>query len=153
MPSFGEGFADSFFRAKKTKLDRLEREKLQKVQIDLLKAKQAEKEATLQFAEKALGLNPDQINNVGSMIDTGLGIGNAATEGFCGELTVNRPSSTALHTRAYGNGTYSEGAGLAVMVTFGGSTQDNSAMNGIQFLMGSGNIASGVIRMYGIKDA
>lgn len=77
---------------------------------------------------------------------------NAGIETFNATLKLVNPASTTTRKMVYGNVVYTSGdnnflgqnnAGL-----FKGST---SAVNGIQFLMSSGNLLSGKIALYGIR--
>ncbi len=80
-------------------------------------------------------------------------LGNAAREGVTGEVTINRPSSTVTNKRIYGQTVWNEGPDTLSFINFGGNfITEASAVNAIRFFMSGGNIASGIIRMYGIKE-
>lgn len=82
------------------------------------------------------------------------GLGNGSTEGADGELTLCNPSSTTLKKRFYGLFTGSIDDTNEVTVKVGGSFETAATdVDAVQFLMAAGNITSGSIRMYGIKDA
>lgn len=78
-------------------------------------------------------------------------IGNLDDEDVCGTLTLYNPSSTTFvkHfiSRAVGNGQAEECHDSYVAGYF----NTTSAVNGIRFQMSSGNIDSGVIKLYGIS--
>ena len=78
-------------------------------------------------------------------------IGNLDDEDVCGTLTLYNPSSTTFvkHfiSRAVGNGQAEECHDSYVAGYF----NTTSAVNAIQFKMGTGNIDSGVIKLYGIS--
>ena len=81
------------------------------------------------------------------------GIGNAADEQCCGELTLFNPSSTTFvkhwlsHTPSHSYQSYIYDWWTA------GYMNTTSAVDAIQFKMSSGNIDSGTIKLYGISDS
>jgi len=80
-------------------------------------------------------------------------VGNASTEGACGMVYINRPYSSSLYTRVYYQFSWTNDSGNIVQWSGGGSYQVATAVDAVRFIFDSGNIASGVIREYGIKDA
>ena len=82
-----------------------------------------------------------------------LGVGNAADEQCCGELTLFNPSSTTFvkhwlsHTPSHSYQSYIYDWWTA------GYMNTTSAVDAIQFKMSSGNIDSGTIKLYGISDS
>jgi len=82
-----------------------------------------------------------------------LGIGNADDEQCCGELTLFNPSSTTFvkhwisHVPSHSYQSYIYDWRTA------GYMNTTSAVNAVQFKMSSGNIDSGTIKLYGIKDS
>jgi len=82
-----------------------------------------------------------------------LGIGNADDEQCCGELTLFNPSSTTFvkhwisHVPSHSYQSYIYDWRTA------GYMNTTSAVNAVQFKMSSGNIDSGKIKLYGIKDS
>ena len=78
-------------------------------------------------------------------------LGNDADQNFCGELQIFNPSSTTFvkHFTAKGNETYYSNYSNNAYVA--GYFNTTSAMTGLQFKMESGNIDSGIIKLYGIK--
>jgi hypothetical protein len=82
-------------------------------------------------------------------LDTGSG----ADESLSGTLTLFNPSSTTYvkhfmsNTNSYDGGNYSLNA---FMAGYGNTT---SAINAVQFKFDSGNIADGIIKLYGVKKS
>ena len=82
-----------------------------------------------------------------------LGIGGGNDESLSGEMYLFSPSSTTFvkhflsRTQMYGHADYSFG------VYIGGYVNDTSAINAIDFKMHSGNIDSGIIKMYGLSKS
>ena len=82
-----------------------------------------------------------------------LGVGNAADEQCSGELTLFNPSSTTFvknwisHVPSHSYQSYIYDWRTA------GYMNTTSAINAIQFKFASGNIDSGKIKLYGIKDS
>jgi hypothetical protein len=80
------------------------------------------------------------------------GVGNGADESLSGSLILFNPSSTTyvkhfiIRTNHYSSSNYSIDNGIA---GYGNTT---SAVNAIQFKMGSGNF-DGVIKLYGVKKS
>ena len=81
------------------------------------------------------------------------GIGGNADESGSGFLYLFNPSSTTFvkhflsNTQAYGQG------GYTVQQFVGGYGNTTSAVNGVRFNLNGGNIDSGKIELYGIKDS
>ena len=77
--------------------------------------------------------------------------GNGADESVSGTLTLFNPSSTTFvkhfiaTTNSYGS------ANVSVHSYVAGYGNTTSAINAIQFIMSSGNIDAGTIKMYGVK--
>jgi hypothetical protein len=80
-------------------------------------------------------------------------LGNDADQNYCGELQIFNPSSTTFvkHFMAKGNETYFSNYSNNAYVA--GYFNTTSAITGLQFKMESGNIDSGKIKLYGIKDS
>jgi hypothetical protein len=80
-------------------------------------------------------------------------VGNVSDESLSGQITIYNPSSTVFvkhfiatfNTYQHGNGTYNDFTA--------GYFNTTSALNDFQFKMVSGNIDSGKIKLYGIKDS
>ena len=76
-------------------------------------------------------------------------IGNNASLGLSGELLYNG-ASTSADKLSVSRATFYTGAALASFNGGGVWTGGTSAVNALQFLMSSGNISTGVIKIYGI---
>lgn len=100
-------------------------------------------------------VNNDTADSEFEMIDSALAanlaVGNASTEGVEGEVYIYNPASTAMHKRIKAHLAWSNASGNAGIIQSGGIYKGTSAVDGIQFLFESGNIASGTIRMYGLR--
>ena len=83
----------------------------------------------------------------------GNGIGNEADETGSGILKIFNPSSTTFvkHFMSQFNGY--QGGNWSIVQYIGGYFNTTSALNAFQFKMDSGNIDSGKIKLYGIKDS
>lgn len=86
------------------------------------------------------GLSPDGLSNV-------------SDETYNGRLELYNPSATTTEKQFLGTCVYKEAnsflAGSRTMVN--SYVADNAAYNAIQLFMSSGNIASGIIKIYGVK--
>ena len=83
----------------------------------------------------------------------GSGASNVVSEGgIWGTLILTVPSETVSH-RMYGELTYMNHSSLLYNGNSSGIVTATSAINAIKFYFASGNITSGSIAMYGIKDA
>lgn len=72
-------------------------------------------------------------------------------QGFSGEIHVATPSNAAIGKVWWGNGGYILSGPTMTSSIFSGTWNGGTgAVDGFQLLMSSGNIASGVIRIYGI---
>tara|TARA_R100000995_G_C3449020_1_gene107147 strand:- start:51 stop:656 length:606 start_codon:yes stop_codon:yes gene_type:complete len=80
-------------------------------------------------------------------------VGNGNDESFSGEMFLFSPSSTTFvkHFIVRGN-TYSQDD-LSADMYFAGYCNVTAAIDGVDFKFASGNIDSGVIKMYGIKKS
>lgn len=78
-------------------------------------------------------------------------VSNSGNYGVVGSLRLLSPGSTALYKQVIGNAMRSDASGLGlVLISMGGAYKSATAVNAFRFLMDSGNIASGTIRVYGI---
>lgn len=80
-------------------------------------------------------------------------IGNQTDEGFSGKLIVLGAGIASRRTRVTWQGTYRGPAGVLAIITGGGEVQVAEANDALRFLFSSGNIASGTITMYGLRNA
>lgn len=89
-----------------------------------------------------------------SLVGNAVGLGAASDEGISGQMTVNNPSSTTHQKRFYGQFSYCSYANTVGLVNFAGAFITAATdVDAIRFAMSTGNITSGSIRMYGIKDS
>jgi hypothetical protein len=82
-------------------------------------------------------------------------IGNGSDESMSGSLSIFNPSSTTFVKHWINESHHMDGTGspLAVRDMMAGYFNTTSAINAFQFKMSSGNIDSGKIKLYGIKDS
>ena len=80
-------------------------------------------------------------------------VGNNNDDGFSGELLIYSPSSTTFVKHFMSKGSHAQGGGTSSSHTVAGYGNITSAVNAIRFQMTSGNIDSGIIKLYGIKDS
>jgi len=79
--------------------------------------------------------------------------GNANDDNTCGELHLFAPASTTFvkHFISTNNMVYKQSSPHSVQSFVAGYINSTSAVDAVQFKMSSGNIDSGVIKLYGIK--
>jgi hypothetical protein len=80
----------------------------------------------------------------------GQGIGNTAGEIVSGQVYIDSPTATGYRVIS-GQVGYIRFDGVAVNHAFSGTYSPGGAITGVRFLMSSGNIASGTIRLYGLR--
>jgi hypothetical protein len=82
-------------------------------------------------------------------------LGNGADESGCGYLHLYDPANTSKVKQFMGTTTYHQtfGANGSFQVYYGGYGNTTSAVNAVQFKMSSGNIDSGLIKLYGVKPS
>jgi len=93
-------------------------------------------------------------NSIGIISSNGAGYGLSTTiaRALEGSLELYNPSSTTINKKCVFKGTYINAVGdRSHFIGQGIYTSNTSAVNAIQFLMSSGNIASGIFKLYGIK--
>ncbi len=79
------------------------------------------------------------------------GLSTTSTGGLTGHAELFSPLSTSVHKQVNGRTVFLDTAGPNWLATdFFGVYNSTTAVNAIRFLMSSGNIASGTIRVYGI---
>ena len=81
------------------------------------------------------------------------GIGNGNDECNVGTLTLFNPSSTTFVKHFISTTNMYNGGDLPVNDFIAGYANTTSAVNAVRFQMSSGNIDSGTIKLYGIKDS
>ena len=79
------------------------------------------------------------------------GLGNDNDQSCVGELHLFDPASTTFVKNFYSRGTAAHQEDLTQDVFVAGYCNTTSAIDGVQFKMSSGNIDSGVIKLYGIS--
>jgi len=85
-----------------------------------------------------------------SAIQVGVGIGNQANEyGLSAVISIIRPSEATYCTSHY-TGCQDDGGGDLAIISGAGQRLANADVDAIRFLMSSGNIASGIIKLYGV---
>ena len=82
--------------------------------------------------------------------DTGNRAGNASNEFACGQINIYNPSATRW-THVDGHYSYLSSSAASGQGRFAGMRVSASAVDAIQILFSSGNIASGTFKLYGIK--
>ena len=97
-------------------------------------------------------------NSTGFVMTRSETIGSSANEfGVCGHLSIFNPALSGTYTMAKANTVLIDSAGNindgAIASTGCSVYQNTTAVNAVQFKMLSGNIESGEIVMYGIKNA
>jgi hypothetical protein len=84
-----------------------------------------------------------------------IGIDNGATEGVEFELHLFNPASAALTKRVQFQSSWmgSDGTTVSSIISSGAYKGTTNAINAVQFVMSSGNITSGTIRLYGVSQS
>ena len=91
-------------------------------------------------------------SNSGVSLTTNIGNGN--DESACAEMYLFNPSSTTFIKNFLIKSVYYDENGAGVRNSFGaGYRNTTSAVNAVKFQMDSGNMDSGTIKLYGIKDS
>ena len=82
-------------------------------------------------------------------------LGNGNDESGCGYLHLYDPANTSKVKQFMGTTTYHQtfGQNGSFQVYYGGYGNTTSAVNAVQFKMSSGNIDSGLIKLYGVKPS
>lgn len=79
-----------------------------------------------------------------------LGINTSTNYGLSGHVRLFSPGDTTLYKEVEGEVHYLDAEPFRIGATITGSYQSSTAVTAFQFYMSSGNIASGIIRVYGI---
>ena len=96
----------------------------------------------------------DLANGTGVQALTGdSNIGNGNDESLSGELILFNPSSTTFVKHFIAKTNYYESRNRSYNPYVAGYCNVTAAIDGVQFTMSSGNIDSGKIKLYGIKDS
>ena len=81
----------------------------------------------------------------------GFSLGNANDECLSGELTLYNPSSTTFVKHFISTVNFTYYTGFCMSEHIAGYCNVTAAIDGVQFTMSSGNIDSGVIKLYGVS--
>ena len=97
-----------------------------------------------------------RIANEGLEANTGfqslnLNMGNGNDESLSGEMFLYSPSSTTFIKHFMSTTQYYQDGDASLNYRVAGFCHATAAIDGVQFKMNSGNIDSGIIKMYGIK--
>jgi hypothetical protein len=86
-----------------------------------------------------------------AQIEIANGIANTSTKtGYCGVVDIFNPGSASLEKAFLWRGWRGNSGGAGLQNSGGGSYMLTTAVTGIRFLMSSGNIASGIFRVFGM---
>ena len=94
----------------------------------------------------------DLANGTGFFI-IAAGTGNDNDQSNSGELTLFNPSSTTFVKHYLATSNANEDADASKQYLCAGYFNTTSAIDAVQFKFGSGNIDSGTIKLYGLKDS
>ncbi len=86
-----------------------------------------------------------------TFIIAGNDVGNEADEHLCGRFILYTPSDTTFTKLMRGDSIAVKSDGYPELFHFGGRLDTTSAVDGIRLYMGSGNIDSGLFKLYGIN--
>ncbi len=104
------------------------------------------------YVMRAGGAAPTGAESGATKIQIGFStdLSNGATRGVDGTFRLFDPQTTARHKRVLGQTFSYDVSGFNLYNSCNGVYQSTTAVTAFQFLMSSGNIASGTIRVYGI---
>lgn len=77
-------------------------------------------------------------------------LGNGTNENYCGRIRLSAPNATLWKMLDW-QYTYSDLNTAIINASGGGAVKTTSAIDGVRFLMSSGTIASGEIKVYGLR--
>jgi len=80
-------------------------------------------------------------------------VGNGNDESLSGEMYLFNPSSTTFVKHFMSKGQFYHGSDLSIISFLAGYGNTTSAIDAVKFLFQTGNIDSGTIKLYGIKDS
>lgn len=80
-------------------------------------------------------------------------LGNDADQSYSGYLHLFNPSSTTFVKHFISTGNWSSSGDFSTNSYVAGYCNTTTAIDGVQFKMASGNIDSGVIKMYGLRES
>jgi len=107
-----------------------------------------ENDSTPAFAYRDL----DLANGTGEQ-SIAIGCGNDNDENICSIIFLFNPSSTTFVKHFIIDTQFTEGQGICFRQPVAGYANTTSAITGVRFKFASGNIGSGTIKLYGIKDS
>ena len=107
-----------------------------------------ESDSTPAFAYRDL----DLANGTGEQ-SLAIGCGSDNDENICSIIHLFNPSSTTFVKHFLIDTQFTEGQGLCFRQPVAGYANTTSAITGVRFKFASGNIGSGTIKLYGIKDS
>ena len=107
---------------------------------------------TLSYRDTGDSVNTFATAAIESNIAIAGDVDNAATSGVSGELRIINPGGTN-YTASRGEGQYFASTGLHGEWEMSGVLAATTAVDAVRFLMLSGNIASGTITMYGLRNS
>jgi len=80
-------------------------------------------------------------------------VGNGNDESLSGEMFLFNPSSTTFVKHFMSKAQFYHGANLSIISFLAGYGNTTSSIDAVKFLFQAGNIDSGTIKLYGIKDS
>lgn len=92
------------------------------------------------------------VSNAGGSITINTGTSTSAGSSMSGIIYLANPSSTALHKQIYGQ-TSSLNTNQYQSTFTGSYTGSTTAVTGVRIFFSSGNISTGSVRLYGIKNS
>ena len=105
------------------------------------------------FASIAYDTGDDLAQGTGFQSMSGTGLGNLDDENLCAEMFLFNPSSTTFVKHYLLRSVQNSAINYVYDSYSGGYGNTTSVIDGLQFKAGSGNIDSGTIKLYGIKDS
>lgn len=106
------------------------------------------------FAARGGASNNTETGATAQLVLTRTGDGIATIDaawGVYGTFRIGNPLSTSVYKRVYGGASWNNNANQHCIGMMSGLwASSGTAVNAVQFLFNSGNVASGVIRLYGV---
>lgn len=97
--------------------------------------------------------NNDSVSSPGTFVSVHSILGNVGGENASFNLYIQNPASTTLQKLYYFEGAGHTNAGEVRYIQGIGCNTGTAALTGVRFVMASGNITSGVARLYGIVNS
>ena len=104
-------------------------------------------------SQSALDYNQSNSSAASTIEIISVGIGNAAHENVNGVVYLPNPSSTTIYKNFWWRLSSLDASTTYTYTQGFGGYDDDAAVTGIQFYIGSGNVDSGFITTYGIKNS